>query len=470
MLPPDPPANTEPDPFSGAEPATAGAVSVMREVAAVAHLWLLHRPVAARLAGGEKPLAVFAISMICAWIALDWSLSTDDLVFAPYALPGLAWYALGFVALAWLLWRLSMPTVAFRRVLLVTIGCAPVAIVAALVDDYLERGWLYFANVLLACWGILYFRNALRLISGAPQRRALAAGAVAVLVFVAASRAVTVSATVWDYAEQTAGDESQDETEQDTDEVRARVAALQFGQQARVDAELATVARHASARPEVFFLGFAGNGRQRVFAEEIALAAKVVGARYDAGDRELRLVNDSRDLVRWPFATPEALRHALHGLGAMMDPEDVLFLSISSHGGEDGSIEIANAGMASFELGVDDLADMLKSAKIPRAVIVVSACYAGAFVPVLADENTTVITAAAADRTSFGCADDRDLTYFGEAFYRDALPGAPTLRDAFETARRAIAERERKEHVEPSLPQARIGTLVEQRLARDGAG
>ena len=47
-----------------------------------------------------------------------------------------------------------------------------------------------------------------------------------------------------------------------------------------------------------------------------------------------------------------------------------------------------------------------------------------------------LITAAAADKTSFGCSDDRDLTYFGEAFYRDALPKAKNLQEAFALTRR----------------------------------
>jgi hypothetical protein len=76
-----------------------------------------------------------------------------------------------------------------------------------------------------------------------------------------------------------------------------------------------------------------------------------------------------------------------------------------------------------------------------------------------------VIAAAAADRTSFGCSNDRDLTYFGEAFYRDALPGSRSLRTAFDTATAAIAARERSEHVDASLPQAYFGGELEAKLA-----
>jgi hypothetical protein len=76
-----------------------------------------------------------------------------------------------------------------------------------------------------------------------------------------------------------------------------------------------------------------------------------------------------------------------------------------------------------------------------------------------------VITAARADRSSFGCADDRDLTYFGEAFFRDALPDATSLRDAFEKAKAWIAKREQEEGVEASLPQAYFGEQLEKQLA-----
>ena len=107
---------------------------------------------------------------------------------------------------------------------------------------------------------------------------------------------------------------------------------------------------------------------------------------------------------------------------------------------------------------------MLREAKIPWKVVVISACYAGGFIDALRDDHTIVLAAAAPDRTSFGCSDDRDLTYFGEAFYRDALPKAASLRAAFETARAEIAKREKEEKVEPSDPQAWFGPLLEAKL------
>ena len=42
-----------------------------------------------------------------------------------------------------------------------------------------------------------------------------------------------------------------------------------------------------------------------------------------------------------------------------------------------------------------------------------------------------VITAARADRTSFGCADENDFTYFGRAFFNEALPASGSFFEAF---------------------------------------
>ena len=51
---------------------------------------------------------------------------------------------------------------------------------------------------------------------------------------------------------------------------------------------------------------------------------------------------------------------------------------------------------------------------------------------------------------------------------RDALPGAKSLRDAFEAAKKAIAEREHHEHETPSNPQAYFGAELEAKLAAMG--
>ena len=91
----------------------------------------------------------------------------------------------------------------------------------------------------------------------------------------------------------------------------------------------------------MFFVGFAGYGEQRVFTEEIELAAQRVGAKYGVDGRSILLANDRRDPERLPLASAPALRYTLGALGEMMGRDDVLFLALSSHGSEDGSIGVS---------------------------------------------------------------------------------------------------------------------------------
>jgi hypothetical protein len=90
------------------------------------------------------------------------------------------------------------------------------------------------------------------------------------------------------------------------------------------------------------------------------------------------------------------------------------------------------------------------------------------FVEPLKTDNTMVITAADSRHTSFGCADDRDLTYFGEAFLKDSLPKASSLAAAFETARAEIARREKEEGLTPSNPQMWVGASMARKLTSLG--
>jgi hypothetical protein len=235
-------------------------------------------------------------------------------------------------------------------------------------------------------------------------------------------------------------------------------------QPAIIDAQVQSISEHSPPGTQAYFLGFAGVGEERVFAEEIDLAARRFAERFGLAQRSLRLVNDQRDLEKYPLASAAALRYALEALGRVMDQDDVLFLALSSHGWKDATISISNAGMRPATLGAQQLAAMLKESGIRWRVIVISACFAGSFVKWLADDHTIVITAASKTRASFGCGVERDLTYFGEAFYRDALPTAPTLRAAFESARRDIAAREKAERQRPSRPQGSFGPLLESRL------
>jgi hypothetical protein len=304
--------------------------------------------------------------------------------------------------------------------------------------------------LLLAGVGLLHARRVLAVIGASRPRAAVLAAAAFIAVFAWGTEQASVSPELW-YA-----DTGDDEAGNWTDSER-----LLFEQADRVDAAAARVRPGDAGHPSVFFLGFAGTGEQKVFAEETKLAQRVISERYGATGRSLLLVNNRRDRETWPLATVHGLRRALVRLAERMDPsKDVLFLFVTSHGSAEPSLAVSNSTWPLEQLHPAALRKALDASGIRWRVIVISACYSGAFIPALADDQTAIFTSSAAARTSFGCSDDRDMTEFGEAFIRDAVPHAPSLVAAFDRAKVALADQERRRNLTESLPQARIGAAI----------
>ena len=93
-------------------------------------------------------------------------------------------------------------------------------------------------------------------------------------------------------------------------------------------------------------------------------------------------------------------------------------------------------------------------------IAVISGCFSGVFAePPMTAENRIVLTAAARDRTSFGCSDDLTYTYFDEALL-GLLPSARSWDELYARLKAAIAERERDLGERPSRPQASFGAAV----------
>ena len=178
------------------------------------------------------------------------------------------------------------------------------------------------------------------------------------------------------------------------------------------------------------------------------------------------LINDIDDRNSWPLASVSGLAQTLKVLASRMNPdEDVLVLFLTSHGSEDG-LEVENGSLPLAQLAPGDLRQALDASGIRWRVLVVSACYAGVFIDELKTDTTAIITASDAAHSSFGCEDDRELTWFGEAFLKDSLPGSPSLQEAFHKAAALIARREDAEHEIHSNPQMYVGALMQKKLAR----
>ncbi|MEO7205578.1 MAG: C13 family peptidase [Steroidobacteraceae bacterium] len=450
--------NQPPDPAPAPAPAPAAAAAAKppQSLIGLLQLWTLRRGTP-KFGAASIVLIALSFLWLLLWVAIDWWEALPDPQFLIAGVPLFPWYVLAVLALAALLRGLSNPKPAFAQALLLSLGLVPLPLLlAALAVPFFGLDWRIAAFVVLIHSSI-YVARGLRALTGEWQRRALFAGIVFLMAFLWLTDAMDVIPDVWaapEVAEAADGGDSPADAE-----------TLLFEQSKRIDQALAVIHSDASPSPKAFFLGFAGVGEQKVFAQEIGLASRVLSERYGMENRALSLINDQRDLQHAPLASVSGLKYALRGLAGRMNLDrDILFLVISSHGASEPAIAVSNSDLPLNDMTDEDLADALSDSGIKWRVIVISACYAGGFIDALKDPRTIVITAAAADRTSFGCSNDRDLTYFGEAFFRDALPEARTLRDAFDQAKSAIALRERRERVDASRPQAYFGAEMETKL------
>lgn len=249
------------------------------------------------------------------------------------------------------------------------------------------------------------------------------------------------------------------------------VEGLYYSQAERLDAELEALAPGRSGLPDFYFLGFGAYAGEGVFRREVRQVRDIVARRFDADSRAVLLVNSRLTLSSHPLANRSNLDYVLRHLGRRMETgQDILFLFMTSHGRETGELVVDFGELGLNDLEPAHLRRMLDDAGIGWRVIVVSACYSGAFVPALEGPRTLVITAAAHDRSSFGCAHENRWTYFGEAFFRDALASGKSLTESFELAQAAIAARESREGREPSLPQMSAGAEFAAHFARWEAG
>lgn len=200
--------------------------------------------------------------------------------------------------------------------------------------------------------------------------------------------------------------------------------------------------------PQMYALFVAGDGSQEVFRREVAFVDDQFAQRFGTRGRSVRLVNSRSSAERLPLATPHSIGLALQALAQKMDRErDLLFVFLTSHGSKTHELVLGMNRMALPWLPAARLGALLKGSGIRNQVIVVSACYSGGFVPALQGERTWVITAARADRSSFGCADGNDFTYFGRALFKESLPGAATLSVAVERATRQVQAWEARDGV-----------------------
>jgi hypothetical protein len=243
-------------------------------------------------------------------------------------------------------------------------------------------------------------------------------------------------------------------------------ARVELAQPSLMERAVAKLAPQVPGETNVYAIGIAGWSEQDVFVKELNGAFKAIERLLPVRERTIRLVNYPDTVWKEPAALLGNVAAAVRAIGrAMNKDEDVLLLFMTSHGGP-GTFALRLPGLVDAALTPRQLAELLDGEGIKNRIVIVSACYSGSFVRPLADDNTIVLTAADAKSPSFGCSNEREWTYFGDAFFNQSLRPDASIENAFLDAKAMIRQWEARDGLGASNPQGHFGRALVAKLER----
>lgn len=406
----------------------------------------------------DQVVALLVLNLVV-WAGLDALHAETDSQLVPDGLFGWACYLLfGLFACA-VLARAHSREADTRAVLIPTLAVSPfVLLVFWLSTDVGQvRNRPTLAMLVALVYLCMLSLRIVRAAFGAVRTRTACVAIGLVLVTPAVLQALDLDTRLWVPEEDSQEAQSDDSSSEEP---------LLYEQPGRIAAAVDRVTPEQPGTPGVYFVGFAGDGDQGIFKREALFAQQAFADHFGSGERSVELINDVDDRDSYPFATVSGLQQTLKLLATRMNADDdVLVLTLTSHGSQEG-LEVSNGNLPLLQLGPADLRQALDESGIRWRVLIVSACYSGVFLDSLETDTTLVVTASDGEHSSFGCDDDRDLTYFGEAFLHDALPTTGTLEEAFRKAAEIIQRREAQERKPHSNPQLFVGRLIREKLAQ----
>ncbi len=393
----------------------------------------------------------------------DWMLTAPPREFNPFGIWELALALLGVAAGAYAAGRCTAsPNLQFQLpfcLLAALCVLVPVAALSTFVADTLAQDRLHplALPLVFMAWG---WAITLRAISGCTRSGVISRAAAAALIVaaLAAPDFYYPQPGFWytGWAEEEAAAEPQEPLEAEQ---------VFFDQPGLLAERLRGMLPQQGGRADLYLIGLAGYGAQDVFRREIDRLGLIAESALGSGLRFLPLVNHRETLSRYPLASLTNLEAATESIGRMMNAEeDVLFLYITSHGSEEHQIALELGNLPFSPLTPETLHAALDRARVRWKVVVVSACFSGGYMQQIASADTLVITAARADRHSFGCENDADMTWFGRAFLDQGLALGLGFEAAFNHAEAQVHKWEVEQGLEHSEPQIHVGSAIRAKL------
>ena len=191
---------------------------------------------------------------------------------------------------------------------------------------------------------------------------------------------------------------------------RDRSPVWMLADQRRLDKALAALQPQKKGVVDAYVVAI-GLDSDPIFGREAREAGKVLSRRYNATGHTIVLAGtDGADLDRVfdvvgsTLAVAEGWHRGPQVTGTL-DPQ-----ATAGHGAQEG-LAYHDGDEGFGIIAPARLARMFDELGIRNRLLILSACYSGVFVPAMASDTTALLTAASADRTSFGCAAEKDWTF-----------------------------------------------------------
>lgn len=225
--------------------------------------------------------------------------------------------------------------------------------------------------------------------------------------------------------------------------------------------------REPAEAPRTVFIGMALDGSEGVFDRDVALLDALFAREFGAGYRSLRfsnavLLQGERAL---PLALPPLLKQAAEALARTHREGDRYILLLTSHGHK-GYLALKQPAVRRETMGwsAAQIADALQALPTGAAQwLIVSACHSGSLIPALTQAQRLVMTAASAERPSFGCGDKSPNTWFVKELH-DALAAGGDWERVWQATQAQVLAREQALKFQPSVPQRAVGASWQPKL------
>ncbi len=211
----------------------------------------------------------------------------------------------------------------------------------------------------------------------------------------------------------------------------------------------------------LLYAGFALSKESQAFQGDVTTLRGLVD-RIDRLNARLMFVNRQEiEKATLPFATEDDFELGIVSLAKLAaraetknNAKPLLVILLTSHGSPQQIV--FNADGFNRNMYASTLAKQLAPIEPYPTLLIVSACHSGSLIPHLENDNRIIMTAAAADRLSFGCATNSPRTWYVDALAK-AFDLQKSLRDWHTQTISIVEQMEEQAKVTASQPQQWIG-------------